>query len=190
MRRVTVVGCGCRVIGSVTTPRSWPRSAGRSSPSAPASSLEHVGHYSFDPATLPGNVENFMGVAQVPIGLAGPLLINGEHAQGEFFVPLATTEGTLVASYNRGMRLLTECGGVRTTVVDESMQRAPVFVFDDALEARAVRRVGRRALRRRRGRGGVDDERRQAAPRSASTRSGRCATCASTTRRATRPVRT
>ncbi len=64
-------------------------------------------------------------MAQVPIGLAGPLRIDGEHAQGDFYVPLATTEGTLVASYNRGMRLLTECGGVRTTVVEEHMQRAP-----------------------------------------------------------------
>jgi hydroxymethylglutaryl-CoA reductase (NADPH) len=98
--------------------------------------LTHVAHYSVAPESLAGNVENFMGVAQVPIGLAGPLLLNGEHARGEFFVPLATTEGTLVASYNRGMRLLTESGGVRTTVLDESMQRSPVFVFDDALAAR------------------------------------------------------
>jgi hydroxymethylglutaryl-CoA reductase (NADPH) len=98
--------------------------------------LRHVGHYSVDPGSLPGNIENFIGVAQVPIGLAGPLLLNGEHAQGEFFIPLATTEGTLVASYNRGMRLLTESGGVRTTVLDESMQRSPVFVFDNALEGR------------------------------------------------------
>ena len=98
--------------------------------------LEHVGRFSFDPGVLPGNVENFTGVAQVPIGLAGPLRIDGEHAQGDFYVPFATTEGTLVASYNRGMRLLSECGGVRTTVVDDQMQRAPVFVFDDALAAR------------------------------------------------------
>jgi hydroxymethylglutaryl-CoA reductase (NADPH) len=98
--------------------------------------LEHTARYSFDPALLRGNVENFIGVAQVPIGVAGPLLIDGEHAQGEFYVPLATTEGTLVASYNRGMRLLTESGGVKTTVVEEHMQRAPVFVLDDAQQAR------------------------------------------------------
>ena len=98
--------------------------------------LEHVGSYSLDPATLAGNVENFMGVAQVPIGLAGPLRINGETAVGEFFVPMATTEGTLIASYNRGMRLLSECGGVTTTVVDDHMQRAPAFTFDDARQAR------------------------------------------------------
>ncbi len=63
--------------------------------------------------------------------------INGEHARGDFYVPLATTEGTLVASYSRGMRLLTECGGAKTTIVEEAMQRSPVFIFGDALEARA-----------------------------------------------------
>jgi hydroxymethylglutaryl-CoA reductase (NADPH) len=98
--------------------------------------LHHVSQYSFDPGLLPGNVENFVGVAQVPIGLAGPLLVNGEHAQGEFYVPLATAEGTLVASYNRGMRLLREAGGVKTTVMDDAMQRAPAFVFPSAREAR------------------------------------------------------
>lgn len=98
--------------------------------------LENVGQYSLDPSILPGNIENFIGVAQVPIGLAGPLLVNGEHANGEFYVPLATTEGTLVASYNRGMKLLRESGGVDVTVVDDAMQRAPVFVFKSAREAR------------------------------------------------------
>src|SRR4051812_41699394 len=99
--------------------------------------LQHVGSYSFDPATLPGNVEHFAGVAQVPIGLAGPLLVDGEEAQGEFYVPLATAEGTLVASYNRGMKLLHAAGGVKTTVLDDRMQRAPAFVFPSAREARA-----------------------------------------------------
>jgi hydroxymethylglutaryl-CoA reductase (NADPH) len=100
------------------------------------SPAEHVASYSLDPSTLPGNIENFFGVAQVPIGLAGPILVNGEHAQGEFFVPLATTEGTLVASYNRGMKLTREAGGITTTVLDDKMQRAPVFSFDNAREAR------------------------------------------------------
>jgi hydroxymethylglutaryl-CoA reductase (NADPH) len=102
-------------------------------------SLEHVSSYSFDPGILPGNVENFVGVAQVPIGLAGPLVVNGEHAQGEFYVPLATAEGTLVASYNRGMRLLREAGGVTTTILDDAMQRAPAFLFPSAREARDFR---------------------------------------------------
>jgi len=99
--------------------------------------LEHVSSYSLDPSAVGGNVEHFVGVAQVPIGLAGPLLVDGEHAQGEFYVPLATAEGTLVASYNRGMRLLHEAGGVTTTVLDDRMQRAPAFVFPSAREARA-----------------------------------------------------
>ncbi|MGZ4624777.1 MAG: hydroxymethylglutaryl-CoA reductase [Kineosporiaceae bacterium] len=98
--------------------------------------LTHTGEYSIDPAALRGNVENFIGVAQVPVGVAGPLLIDGEHAGGEFYVPMATTEGSLVASYNRGMRLLSESGGVRTAVVDDQMQRSPVFILDDAVAAR------------------------------------------------------
>jgi hydroxymethylglutaryl-CoA reductase (NADPH) len=99
-------------------------------------SLTHVGSFSIDPSALPGNIENFMGVAQVPIGLAGPLRINGEHAKGDFYIPMATSEGTLVASYNRGMRLLSESGGVKTTVIGQFMQRSPAFFFDDALQAR------------------------------------------------------
>jgi hydroxymethylglutaryl-CoA reductase (NADPH) len=99
--------------------------------------LEHVSSYSFDPSLVRGNVENFSGVAQVPIGIAGPLLVNGEDAQGEFYVPLATAEGTLVASYNRGMKLVREAGGVTTTVMDDAMQRAPAFLFESARGSRA-----------------------------------------------------
>ncbi len=101
--------------------------------------LTHVASYSFEPGLMKGNIENFTGVAQVPIGFAGPLRINGEHASGDFVVPLATTEGTLVASYNRGMKVLNLSGGAICTVVADCMQRAPVFVFDSAREARAFR---------------------------------------------------
>jgi hydroxymethylglutaryl-CoA reductase (NADPH) len=97
---------------------------------------EHIWKYSFDPHAAKGNIENFTGVAQIPIGFAGPLHIDGEHANGEFIVPLATTEGTLVASYNRGMKLLNLSGGVKVTVVADAMQRAPVFVFKDARAGR------------------------------------------------------
>ena len=77
--------------------------------------INHLHKYSFDPGILRGNIESFLGIAQVPIGLAGPLLVNGEYAMGEFYVPMATTEGTLVASYNRGMRLVNECRGSKRT---------------------------------------------------------------------------
>ncbi|RZK27419.1 MAG: hydroxymethylglutaryl-CoA reductase, partial [Hymenobacter sp.] len=98
--------------------------------------FKHLKNYSFDPHDLKGNCEHFVGVAQVPVGLAGPLTVNGEHAQGDFLIPMATTEGTLVASYNRGMQVLNLCGGVKCTVIGDAMQRAPVFVFDDARGAR------------------------------------------------------
>ncbi|HVT59190.1 MAG TPA: hydroxymethylglutaryl-CoA reductase [Thermoanaerobaculia bacterium] len=98
--------------------------------------LRHIDKFSFEPALVKGNCENFTGVAQVPIGFAGPLRVNGEHAIGEFLIPLATAEGTLVASYNRGIKVLNLSGGVTSTVVGDSMQRAPVFVFDNARHAR------------------------------------------------------
>jgi hydroxymethylglutaryl-CoA reductase (NADPH) len=98
--------------------------------------LCHLPHYSFDPHLVRGNCEHFVGVAQVPLGFAGPLRVNGEHANGEFLIPLATSEGTLVASYNRGIKVLNLSGGVKATVVGDAMQRAPVFVLRDARAAR------------------------------------------------------
>jgi hydroxymethylglutaryl-CoA reductase (NADPH) len=98
--------------------------------------LSHIAQFDFDPALTQGNIENFIGVAQVPLGLVGPLLIHGEFAQGHFYVPLATTEGTLVASYNRGAKLAAIAGGIQTTVVEAAMQRAPLFVFENARQAR------------------------------------------------------
>ncbi len=102
---------------------------------------------------------------------------------------MATTEGTLVASYSRGMRLLTESGGVRTVVTGESMQRAPVFILAHALAAREfgawvdehVREITEVA----------ESTTSVASCRtSGSTPSGRCATCGSTTRPVTPPART
>ncbi len=98
--------------------------------------FRHVARYSFDAHAAKGNCENFFGAAQVPIGCAGPLRVRGEHADGEFLIPLATSEGTLVASHNRGMKVLNASGGVHATVMADAMQRAPVFVFADARGAR------------------------------------------------------
>jgi len=98
--------------------------------------FDHLFKYSFDPHLAQGNVENFTGVVQVPLGFAGPINIDGEYAKGEFIVPLATSEGTLVASYNRGIKVVNLSGGAKVTVVGDAMQRAPVFVFEDARDSR------------------------------------------------------
>ena len=98
--------------------------------------LEHVGNFSVPPASFAGNCENVMGITQMPLGVAGPLKVNGEHAQGDFYIPLATTEGTLIASYNRGMRAISESGGISTTVFDDYMQRAPALKFATAREVK------------------------------------------------------
>ena len=67
------------------------------------SDLNHIGASSISSSQMRGNVENPIGAVQIPLGIAGPLRVNGLHAQGEFYVPLATTEGALVRSYERGM---------------------------------------------------------------------------------------
>ena len=82
-----------------------------------------------------GNIENAIGLLKLPLGLAGPLRMNGVAAKGDYFIPLATTEAALVASYHRGCRLLTAAGGCSAMVLYESLSRAPAFVFKTAPEA-------------------------------------------------------
>ena len=74
-------------------------------------------------------------MTQVPTGVIGPLRVNGVHAHGDYYVPLATTEGTLVASYHRGARLASRAGGVAAMVTTEQVQRAPGFVFENIADA-------------------------------------------------------
>ncbi len=81
--------------------------------------------------SLKGNIENFIGMAQVPIGLAGPLLVNGTDAKGDYYIPLATTEGALVASYNRGMKACRLSGGITSVCLVEGVQRCPFFKFEN-----------------------------------------------------------
>jgi hydroxymethylglutaryl-CoA reductase (NADPH) len=88
-----------------------------------------------DNSVYQGNIEHLTGFARVPLGIAGPIRVNGEFAKGDFLVPLATTEGTLVASYNKGIKLVNESGGVNCRVIGDSMQRAPVFIFDSLVQA-------------------------------------------------------
>lgn len=81
------------------------------------------------------NIENFLGTARLPIGVAGPLCVNGLFAEGYYYVPLATTEAALVASYSRGSQIITASGGCRAIVLNEGVSRAPGFAFRDLAEA-------------------------------------------------------
>jgi hydroxymethylglutaryl-CoA reductase (NADPH) len=98
-------------------------------------SLPHIAANSIPTESMRGNIENPIGSIQMPLGVAGPLKIEGEHARGTFYVPLATTEGALVRSYERGMVLLTRAGGVSVRVYQDENRIAPVFVFDTVSEA-------------------------------------------------------
>ena len=97
--------------------------------------LDHVGQFSAPSEAMRGNIENLIGTAQIPIGVAGPLEVHGEHAQGVFYVPLATTEGALVRSYERGMVALTRSGGVQARIHENQNRVAPVFSFGDVAAA-------------------------------------------------------
>jgi len=83
---------------------------------------------------LNGNIENFIGMSGVPTGVVGPLKVVGSAAKGNYYVPLATTEGALVASYNRGAKACTIAGGVTSLCITEGVQRCPLFKFKDISE--------------------------------------------------------
>ncbi|VVB86983.1 3-hydroxy-3-methylglutaryl-coenzyme A reductase [uncultured archaeon] len=99
-------------------------------------SFSHITNFSFDVEKVTKrNIENMIGAVQVPLGVAGPLRIRGEYAEGDFYVPLATTEGALVASEHRGCSVITACGGANVRIFDDKMTRAPVFRTKDIIGA-------------------------------------------------------
>jgi hydroxymethylglutaryl-CoA reductase (NADPH) len=95
----------------------------------------HIAGVTYDTEAWRGNIENPIGVAQVPMGVAGPVLVHGKHAQGLFYVPMATTEGALLRSYERGMVALSKAGGVEVSVDSDENQTAPSFFFTSVLKA-------------------------------------------------------
>lgn len=101
-------------------------------------SLEHTSNCSFDPILAEKNVENMIGTTQVPLGFVGPLNVRGDHAKGDFLVPMATTEGALVASVNRGASIITACGGAEVIIIKDEMTRAPVFRTRGVRQAKQV----------------------------------------------------
>jgi hydroxymethylglutaryl-CoA reductase (NADPH) len=101
--------------------------------------LENIGIFSLDiERVVKRNCENMIGTVQVPVGVAGPLLVDGEYAQGSYYLPLATTEGALVASVNRGCSAITRAGGAQVRILHDGMTRAPVFAADTIVHAKQV----------------------------------------------------
>ncbi|TVR29809.1 MAG: hydroxymethylglutaryl-CoA reductase [Spirochaetaceae bacterium] len=97
--------------------------------------LKYLEQSAVDPELTKGNIENIIGFSQVPVGIIGPLAVNGSHARGEFYVPLSTTEGALVASYHRGARAITMSGGANVLLYRDMIQRAPLFVLENVFKA-------------------------------------------------------
>ena len=101
--------------------------------------LENIGIFSIDAnRAATRNCENMIGAVQVPVGVAGPLAVNGEFAKGAFWLPLATTEGALVASVNRGASAITKAGGAEVRVLHDGMTRAPVFAAESVGHAKKI----------------------------------------------------
>ena len=93
--------------------------------------------YNLDPENLQNkNIENFIGSTELPLGIAGPIKVKGENSNGEYFLPLATTEGALVASVSRGCKLINLSGGAKTDLEYIGTTRAPLFSVKDLKTAR------------------------------------------------------
>jgi hydroxymethylglutaryl-CoA reductase (NADPH) len=100
--------------------------------------LKYIAQTAFTIEETGTKTENVIGAAHVPIGVAGPLIIKGDNANGTFYVPLATTEGTLVATYQHGMRATARAGGVNACVLHDMLDITPSFVVGDLGRARAL----------------------------------------------------
>lgn len=102
-------------------------------------SFDHISNYSIDIENVTKrNIENMIGAIQVPLGVAGPLRIKGEYAIGDYYIPLATTEGALVASADRGSSVITASGGANVRIFKDEMTRAPVFRTKDIIGAKKL----------------------------------------------------
>ncbi|RQD83301.1 MAG: hydroxymethylglutaryl-CoA reductase (NADPH) [Methanocalculus sp. MSAO_Arc2] len=103
------------------------------------SDLSRLGSYTIPiDFVVARNCENMVGCVQVPVGVAGPITVKGEFAEGSFWLPLATTEGALVASVNRGCSAVSKAGGAEVRILRDGMTRAPVFAADSVAHAHQV----------------------------------------------------
>ena len=100
--------------------------------------VDTIGDYAFEAEQADTAIENMIGAAQIPMGVAGPVRVAGGAADGEFYLPLATTEGALLASVNRGLSVIATAGGSDARVTESGMTRAPVFRVAGVAEAQEV----------------------------------------------------
>ena len=84
-----------------------------------------------EPEELKGIIENHIGFMKIPMAIAGPAVIDGHYAKGEFPIPLCTIEGSLAASMNRGLYASSLCGGMKVKHFRQELSRSPIFIFDD-----------------------------------------------------------
>jgi hydroxymethylglutaryl-CoA reductase (NADPH) len=98
------------------------------------SSLLPYEHYDFD-RVLGACCENVIGYLPLPVGVAGPIVIDGQS----FFLPMATTEGVLVASTNRGCKAINAGGGAVTVLTGDGMTRGPCIAFETLERAGAAK---------------------------------------------------
>ncbi len=105
-----------------------------------SSDLTNIGSYTLDMnQAMKKNIENPIGTIQIPIGVVGPLKVNGENGLKEYYVPLATSEGALLASVNRGASAISAAGGCNARVISDKMTRAPVIKTENSLDAIKVK---------------------------------------------------
>ena len=93
--------------------------------------LKFIQPSAYDSKAYRGNIENPIGVSHIPIGLIGPLAIQGNNARGKFYVPMATTEGALISTYDLGARLLQMSEPIHTEILNNIIHITPMFPFSN-----------------------------------------------------------
>lgn len=109
--------------------------------------LRHIRSLTYAPHFLKGNIENPIGAIQIPLGIAGPVKVKGRHANGDFLIPMATTEGALVLTYDHGMRILRTGDPIMTEVLSKVIHITPMFPIKNGNHVLLSKFVGRNLKR-------------------------------------------
>ena len=102
--------------------------------------LPHIASYSIDMTdTAAKNIENQIGTIQIPVGVVGPIEITMDDETFKTYVPMATTEGALLASVNRGCSTIRKSGGCNVSILANQMTRAPVIKTKSTRDANQLK---------------------------------------------------